>query len=654
MMPAMINRRKFIKQCSHAGTAVIITSSSLNSVAWNDEAKFDQQQYILDYLDLNATEAGRQDYLKEKLVQELAPVVLAEPGATPYNHKHLGWPVAAIIDDTIVVAIKTWAGEEWHSEGKIPFRGPFIVCSVDGGKTWSKPVYPHVLNNIEMTFPEREGMLALGTTKSGKVIFIHRDNVFISEDKGKTWSHRIAKGLRGSGPRIIEHPDWGLIHVGGSGEELVFFVSQDEGMKWREIKIPTKYSPALGMAEPTIFSWDNKQIALLVRNHTGPITGIFGHFRIWSYLAQLIPVNISTAKQFEDLKFDYRLSNIWGRRMDTNDVIYNPVTKRIEAVHTKRNEGFPYRDNGYMTLNLWSIDPGRFARGDTNWRFECVLLRSKGMKSRSYNPEFPPRDGMHPAGSIIDEKRGVQHIFIYRGDRSHSGPNAGKTGVFRISRTLDTGRLREESREADNFDKIFQINERFDSLNDWTLSGRPLMIWVEPEQVDRDCTRMLREPLPEGLVQADDHGLYINTNEPGYYGLHNENTIVTQNYTLEFKAKIERYASEGDSLGVGVQCGAQKQHLILRKDGLYELVGPGKSRRIKAIDMDNYWHVWKVEMNEGSSGIYIDGTFLTSAPAMIYDRLGRNDAPVSIYAETTNLFDPAEVRMEYFKFENIE
>ena len=650
----MINRRKFIKKCSHAGAVVLICPTSLDSVTWKHEAKLDHRQHILDYLDLDATEVNRQEQLKEKLLQEIAPVVLAEPGATPYNHKHLGWPVTTIIDDTIVVAIKTWAGEEWYSKGKIPFRGPIVVRSNDGGKSWSKPVYPHELNNIEMTFPEREGMLAIGTTKSGKVILIHRENVFISEDKGKTWSHRIAKGLRGTGSRIIEHPEWGLIHVGSRGEDMYFFVSQNEGMTWREINLSTHYSPALWLAEPTIFFWDKGKIALLVRNHSGPSTGIYGHFRIWSYLAQFIPVNMVTAKQFEDLNFDYRLSNIWGRRMDTNDVIYNPVTKRVEAVHTKRNEGFPYRDNGYMTLNLWSIDPDKFAKGDTNWRFECVLLRSQGMKSRSFNPEFPPRDGMHPAGSVVDEKRGVQHIFIYRGDRSHSGPDSGKTGAFRISRTLDTDKLRKESRKLDNFDKIFKINEKFDTLNDWTLSGRPLMLWVEPEPVDRDCVRRLREPLPEGLVKADEFGLYINTHEPGYYGLHNENTIVTQNYKFKFKAKIERYANEGDTLGFGVQCGAQKQHLILRKDGLYELVRPDKPGRIIEMAMDNHWHVWEVEMNAGKSDIYIDGSFLTSVSAMTYDRLGRNDSPISIYVQTTSVFDPAIVRVEYFNFENLE
>ena len=46
-----------------------------------------------------------------------------------------------------------------------------------------------------------------------------------------------------------------------------------------------------------------------------------------------------------------------------------------------------------------------------------------------------PADGFHPAAAVIDRKRGVQHIFIY------SGHVDGPSGVFRITRTLDTPKL---------------------------------------------------------------------------------------------------------------------------------------------------------------------------------------------------------------------
>ena len=48
---------------------------------------------------------------------------------------------------------------------------------------------------------------------------------------------------------------------------------------------------------------------------------------------------------------------------------------------------------------------------------------------------YSTADGFHPAGAVIDEKRGVQHIFVCAGH-----PN-GPAGVFRITRTLDTPKL---------------------------------------------------------------------------------------------------------------------------------------------------------------------------------------------------------------------
>lgn len=46
-------------------------------------------------------------------------------------------------------------------------------------------------------------------------------------------------------------------------------------------------------------------------------------------------------------------------------------------------------------------------------------------------------DAAHPGGAVIDLNSGVQHIFIY------CGKYATPSGIFRISRTLKTARLRE-------------------------------------------------------------------------------------------------------------------------------------------------------------------------------------------------------------------
>jgi len=123
---------------------------------------------------------------------------------------------------------------------------------------------------------------------------------------------------------------------------------------------------------------------------------------LWGQPPQVIPTNLE----------DPRLVN-------TVDFSFNPVTKRFEIVRSERHR---------MELWLWSMDPADWNKG--NWNRECRLVATEGQF-------YSTADGFHPASAVIDEKRGVQHIFIYSGH-----PN-GPAGVFRITRTLDTAKLTE-------------------------------------------------------------------------------------------------------------------------------------------------------------------------------------------------------------------
>ena len=105
------------------------------------------------------------------------------------------------------------------------------------------------------------------------------------------------------------------------------------------------------------------------------------------------------------------------RYVDTVDFCLNPVTKRFEIARSER-----YR----MELWLWSMDSESWDTGQ--WRRECRLLSHGGTF-------WTTGDGFHPAAAVIDEERGVQHVFVYTGY-----PN-GPAGVFRITRTLDTPKL---------------------------------------------------------------------------------------------------------------------------------------------------------------------------------------------------------------------
>jgi len=132
-----------------------------------------------------------------------------------------------------------------------------------------------------------------------------------------------------------------------------------------------------------------------------------------------------------------KLTNISSYRgPDTTDLDFNPVTKRFEAVVANRSGGALENEKNEQheaTVNLWSMsEEDVYAGRADKWRFEGTLLRLRSgrLRTRPYQP-----DAFHPGGGVMDKENGVQHIFIY------CGPFSTPTGIYRITRTLDTGRL---------------------------------------------------------------------------------------------------------------------------------------------------------------------------------------------------------------------
>ncbi len=113
------------------------------------------------------------------------------------------------------------------------------------------------------------------------------------------------------------------------------------------------------------------------------------------------------------------------------------MSQRFEVVATNRNGGVlaNERDEQHaQTVNLWSISKEDLCAGRADqWRFEATLL---SLSSGMLNMGPTDIDAAHPGGAVIDESNGVQHIFIY------CGRYATPTGIYRITRTLDTDKLR--------------------------------------------------------------------------------------------------------------------------------------------------------------------------------------------------------------------
>jgi len=355
----------------------------------------------------------------------------------PGDCNHYGWPVATMAGDALIVMHRRIPGHRAKGAGgphpKMSYG--IVLRSTDGGKTWSPPY--DLRDCMKPADRNRGGVVplshrakfdkgnqsplgykvhlhAIGTARDGAVVAVNNHGVFRSEDAGRTWKH-FSRALREDtfkhpiiniGPRIVDDPKRGLLVFGNwfgevdqyhkYSEKLVALNSRDGGASWGVEEHPVgfkQYEPAalLHGGRYLLVTRDQNQ----VRAH-----------RQMTWRPGQKPV--VTATNLRD-----------PRLVDTVDLSFNPLTKRLEMVRSERHR---------MQLWLWSIDPADWATGQ--WRRECRLLARAGRF-------YAQADGFHPAGAVIDPHRGVQHIFIYTGH-----PN-GPAGVFRITRTLRTDKLKE-------------------------------------------------------------------------------------------------------------------------------------------------------------------------------------------------------------------
>jgi hypothetical protein len=364
---------------------------------------------------------------------EIAPVNL--PVNPPGDCNHYGWPVATMTEETIVVMHRRIPGHRKQGSGKPHEKMSYgiVLRSEDGGRAWSEPY--DLRDCMKPEYRNRGGIVplshrakfdtanksplgykvhlhAIGTARDGAVVAINNHGVFRSEDQCRTWKH-FSEALRDDtfqhpiiniGPRILDHPEHGLLVFGNwfgevdqyhkYSEQLVAISSRDGGATWQV----EEHAAGFRQYEPAVlFHGDRLLFVTRDQNH------VRSH-RQMTWLPGTKPSVTETNLQDP-------------RYVDTVDLAFNPVTKRLEIVRSERHR---------MQLWLWSIDPADWSKGQ--WRRECRLLDRSGAFYRD-------ADGFHPAGAVIDEEFGVQHIFFYTGH-----PN-GPAGVFRLTRTLDTPRL---------------------------------------------------------------------------------------------------------------------------------------------------------------------------------------------------------------------
>jgi hypothetical protein len=392
----------------------------------------------------------------------LAPVVAAPDGGI----NHIGWPVAAQLSDGTAVVIYQRA------------RGGHINAGVYADAVAPAGRYAITSRDLREWLPENpfgerarlgppDGMHCVGVARKAdggeRVVVVASGAprmVYYSDDKGVAWSaalDALANVLEGAvhcGPCLISHRDFGLVAAFGqekskTGRRNWLIRSKDAGMTWEQ-RIWNNSAPARGV-EPALATWGPGHMVMIAREYVPEYAINAGGY--YCYTQHVYKHTAGGA--FDKVSFSTARTNITGNAAagfdchDTADVIYNPVSKRIECIQSHRwGGGGPLTgktiaksesgdrqmasgDRQMNTLNLWSIAPDDLLGGGAEWRFECTLVGRRGYSGNSR------RDGMHPGGSIVDVARGMQHVFFYAGWRRRPA------SVFRFSRTLDTEKLRE-------------------------------------------------------------------------------------------------------------------------------------------------------------------------------------------------------------------
>ena len=435
----LLNRRSFLR----LGLTLPLAGNLATRAFATSTKPFDAltaQQF-----DFSVGEAKRLQNLIASGLLEIVPVARA---ADSDRFQHLGWPVATQLPSGRTIVVFTRKGGH-HDDETVddPEAGRYVIWS-DDLVHWSAAgrVGPH------------DGMHCVGWAPlpdggSRVILVVSADprRLYFSDSEGESWTEHsellsgLLNGATHCGPNLVAHPTFGLLTPFGQqlkGSKNFLVRTRDAGKTWSE-RVWKNYAPGRSV-EPALAVWGPGHMVMVAREFKEDFgrtaDGYFAHTQhVYRFEA---------GAEFDDIQFTTAQTNIIGNAgagsecHDTAEVTFNPVSRRLETLQSHRWGGGGARTGGEIaederdeisSLNLWSIDPDELLAGSATWRFDGTIIERIGY-SRKGN-----KDGLHPGGSVIDLRRGLQHVFVYAGWRR------GPSGIYRISRSLDTERWRKDA-----------------------------------------------------------------------------------------------------------------------------------------------------------------------------------------------------------------
>lgn len=421
----------------HAAILAVAAAASLHAAPMDSTTVAD--------FDFSTAQQIRTQTLIDNGTLELQRILTGPTGSGAY--RHMGWPVATRLPDgRTVVLIRHLLDHSAYAS--YPDNARRIIWSDDNMATWqptnaltAEPPFGRNLEDTPTKY-DYQGMHAMSWaytsgSSAPRLVAVTaqqdgndktpRSRVYLSDDRGVTWREQpgalvaMPANAVHSGPNMVCHPEFGLVvpfgqvTTSGSNQPNFLAASTDAGETW-EIRTWPNATTSRNV-EPALATWGPGHMVIIGRDYNG-----------------MTPT--STGKNAREAH-------------DTPDVIYNPVTGRIEVIQSSRwgngaenplpaDPTDPAQCNN--SLNIWSIDPVDLLNGGTTWRFDGNLIERQGIILGGSQVGTAPayyKDGYHPGGSIVDEAAGKQHIFIY------VGVYTSYANAYRISRPLDTYTFRE-------------------------------------------------------------------------------------------------------------------------------------------------------------------------------------------------------------------